>query len=327
MADGSTPNQEYIEKADELVAGLAPGGLLVTEQAMEFFEIATLSSKLLSMCDVKTTQNPSYEVPKIGFTGEVLRPATEAEPVGENERASSVKSKTTLTPKEYIAECRTTYSAVEDNIIRGTFPNFLKQLVAKAVARDIEKAIIQGDTAGSGSALLRSIDGLIKQATSHPIAGAGARLTKSILTSMMRAMPEQYEGAEPSWKYLTNKNAAIDYWDSFSDRQTVGGDDARVGAPVGSPRSGRYGFHGGTEIESIPLWPRNLTGTGSTLNHTSVLLCDPKNICVCFRRDVQIETERDIKRREYVIVATVRFDAKFIHEDAVVQASDILASP
>lgn len=326
MADGSS-NQQYLEKADENVAALAPGGLLLAEQATEFFEIATLKSKLLGMCEVKTTSNPQFEQDKIGFTGEVLRPATESEPVGENERASSTKDKIVLTPKEYIAECRTTYSAVEDAIVRNRFPDFLKQLVAKAIARDVEKAIIQGDTTGSGSALLKSIDGLIKQSTSHVIAGAGARLTKTVLTKMLRAMPEQYEDSEAAWKFITNKNAAIDYWDSFSDRQTVGGDQARQGAPVGSPRSGQYGYHGGVEIVSVPLWPRNLTGTGGTLDHTTVMLCDPKNICVCFRRDVQIETMKDIKRRQYIVVATVRFDAKFIHEDAVVTANDILASP
>jgi HK97 family phage major capsid protein len=298
--------------------------LLLAEQAVEFFEIATLKSKLLGMCEVKTTQNPQFEQDKIGFTGEVLRPATEGEPVGENERASSTKDKIVLTPKEYIAECRTTYSAVEDAIVRNRFPDFLKQLVAKAIARDVEKAVIQGDTTGTGTPLLKSIDGLIKQSTSHIIAGAGARLSKTILTKMMRAMPEQYEDSEANWKFISNKNACIDYWDSFSDRQTVGGDTARQGAPVGSTRAGQYGYHGGIEIVSIPLWPRNL---GGTTDRTTVMLCDPKNICVCFRRDVQIETMKDIKRRQYVIVATVRFDAKFIHEDAVVSSNDILASP
>jgi len=75
---------------------------------------------------------------------------------------------------------------------------------------------------------------------------------------------------------------------------------------------------------SIPLWPRNL---GGTTDRTTVILCDPKNIGVCFRRDVTIEAQKNIKKRLYEVVFTVRFDAKWIHEDAVVQASDILAYP
>lgn len=319
----STPNQYYIEKADEFVAQLAPGGLLQTEQALEFFELATLESRLLSKARVETTQNPTIEISKLGFTGEVLRPATEGEPVGVNERSAPVHDKITITPQAYIAEARVTYDAVEDNIIRGRFPDFIKKLLAKAIARDVEKVVIQGDTAGTGTNLLKSQDGIIKQATSHPVAGAGARLSKSILTKMLRAMPEQYESEEANWLYLTNKNAAIDYWDSFADRQTVGGDGARVGAPVGSQKAGSYGYHGGVEIMSIPLWPRNL---GGTTDRTTCMLVDPKNVAVVFRRDVQIEAEKDIKRRMYVIVATLRVGTKFIHEDGVVQANDILAS-
>jgi hypothetical protein len=323
---GTTTNQQYIEKADEFVSQLAPGGLLVTEQAVEFFQLATLESRLLSMASVKTTENPSTEMPKIGFTGEVLHPATEGEAVGVNERAAPVHGKTTFTPKTFIAEARTSYESVEDNIIRGQFPNFIKGLLAKAIARDMEKVIIQGDTAGSGSALMKSMDGLIKLATSHPVAGGGARLSKTILTKMLRAMPEEYEQNEDRWIYVTNKNAAIDYWDSFADRQTSGGDEARKGPPAGSQKAGSYGYHAGHEIISLPLWPRNLTGTGGTLDHTTCMLLDPKNVGVVFRRDVSIETEKLISQRVYKIVATVRFDAKFIHEDAVVQASDILAS-
>lgn len=319
MADGS-PNETYIEKADELVAGLAPGGKLVTEQALDFFEIMTKKRKLLSMASVVTTENPSYEISKLGFTGEVLRPAVEADGLPENDRATATKSKITMTPKEHIAICKISYSTVEDNIIRGRFPEYLKGKLAEAVGRDVEKAGIQGDTAGNGSALLKYQDGFIKKAVSHPVVGGGSRLNKSILTKMMRAMPEEYEPTDDSWVYLTNKNAAIDYWDSFADRQTEGGDAARTGRVGG----GSYGKHGGFDIVSIPLWPRNL-GVGS--NETTVMLLDPKNMHFCFRRDIQIETAKDIKRRMYEIVVTVKFCVEFVHEDAVVQATGILAEP
>lgn len=317
------PNDTFIAKADEFVAQLAPGGLLVAEQSAEFLELATLKSKLLSKADVFTTENPQFEKDKLGFLGEVLRPATEGQALVESERSAPTHGKTTFTPKEYMAEIHISYDAVEDNIKRERFPEFLKGLAAKAVARDLEKAIIQGDTAGTGSRLLKSLDGLIKTAVSHPVAGGGSRLTKTLLTKMMRAMPEEYEGDEPDWVFFTNKNAAIDYWDSFADRQTSGGDEARTGKPVGSEGAGRYGLHGGIPIESIPLWPRNL---GGTTDRTTVVLCNPKNIGVCFRRDVTIEAQKNIKKRLYEVVFTVRFDAKWIHEDAVVQASDILAS-
>ena len=47
---------------------------------------------------------------------------------------------------------------------------------------------------------------------------------------------------------------------------------------------------------------------------------------VGIQRDVRIETDRDISAREWIIVATVRFDAKFTHEPAVVKATEVLAS-
>ena len=68
------------------------------------------------------------------------------------------------------------------------------------------------------------------------------------------------------------------------------------------------------------MMPENI-GTG---NHcTSLLFCDPKNINVGVWRQIRIETDKLIREGVLLIVATLRFDAKWAHEDATVKATNI----
>lgn len=310
----SESNQSFIEKADTQVSDLTSGGLLAVEQAQKFYEIMIEQSKLLQIVTTVPMTTPSYEIPKAGFTGEILRPGTEGQALGEADRAKPVFDKATLTPKEFVAEARLSYTALEDNIERGTFWNTIQNLLAKAVARDLEKVIIRGDVL-SASLLLAQLDGVLKQATSHVYDAGGARFTKSIGEAMARLMPSQFWEGNDKMAFLTSKNACIDLNASYADRPTALGDSFLVkkssGQLIGLP------------VIDIPLFPENL---GAGTNKTCALLLDPTNINVGVNRQIRVETDKDISAREYIVVVTVRFDVKYGHEPAVVQATNILAS-
>lgn len=305
-------NQTWIEKADMAIADLSSGGLLVAEQVKQFYEILIEESKLLPLVTTVTMASHTWELSKMGFTGEVLRRANENSALPLADRVKPELGKVQLVAKEFIAEARIPYTVVEDNIQNGTFVQTAMQFLGKALARDIEKLIIQGDTT-SASLLLSSLDGILKKATSFVVNAGGVRLSKSTLKTMVQTMPSQF--MQGKLAFLTSKNACIDYVDSLSNRQTPVGDDALTKAGVAE--------YQGYPVVPIPLFPENI-GSGNT--KTNVLLLDPKNINVGFHREVRIETDRDISARQFIIVATVRLDVNYSHEPAVVKATEILAT-
>lgn len=304
-------NQTYIQKADLALSDLTSGGLLVAEQVKEFFEIVIEESVLLPLVTTVPMSGPTWEMPKMGFTGEVLRPK-QATALGEADRSKPELAKVSLASKPFIAEARIPYEVVEDNVANGSFPQTALTLLGKAVARDLEKLIIQGDTTSS-SLLLASLDGVLKLATTSVVNAGGVRLSKSVLKIILQTLSSQFMTTKHA--FITSKNAMIDYNDTVANRQTPKGDDALVKAA-----SGEYGGHG---MIMVPLFPENL---GAGTNKTNVLFTDPKNIHVGMQRDVRIETSRDISKQEFIIVASLRADVNYAHEPAVVKATEVLAS-
>lgn len=312
MAD----NLKFIEKADLSITNLTnEGGLLYPEQAKEFIDIAIVESVLLSMVTVKPMAGPTFELSKMGFTGRVLRGATESTALAVGDRSKPELGKVLLSTVEFIGEARIPYGAVEDNVAQGTFVPYAQQLLAQAVARDMEDIAVNGDTA-SADPTYAKLNGVLKQAVSFVVNAGTVKLTKSVFDSMVKTMPSQYFRGAKNMALLTSKNAAIDYTSSLANRQTPLGDTSLIKAAAGE--------YMGLPVVPIPLFPENL---GGGTNCTDVLLCDPKNITVGVQREIRIETDKDISAREYIIVATLRFDVKFAHEPAVVKATNVLASP
>lgn len=309
----SKDNKHYLEKADLSISNLTnEGGLLNAEQTKEFMEIAIESSVLLSDVTTKPMGGPTFELSKMGFTGRVLRAAAESTALPVGSRSKPELGKVTLTTKEFICEARIPYGVVEDNVANGSFVDYAMQLLGKAVARDMEDVVVNGDTTSSTDPLFL-FDGIIKQATTSVFSAGGIRLDKSVLKKISQTISSQF--MDPNMVFYTSKNASIDYGDSLSNRNTQLGDDKVVRATENE--------YNGHRIKWIPKFPENL---GGGTNMTVVLFCLPKNITVGIQRDVRIETDRDISARELIVVGTVRFDVKYAHEPAVVKATNVLAT-
>jgi HK97 family phage major capsid protein len=307
-------NQHYIEKADLSISDLTSGGLLVAQQAKEFFEILIEESVLLGMSTTVPMTGPTMEISKMGFTSRVLRGATEGVALSEADRSKPTLDKVSLSTKEFIAEARIPYGVVEDNIANGSFQDYAMRLIAKAVARDMEDVLINGDTTSS-DALLSKLDGVLKQATTLVQAAGGVRLTKSAMKLAVQTLPSRFLRSQKNLAFITSKNAVIDYIDSLANRGTPLGDSKLVDAAAAEYMS--------YPVVPVPMFPENL---GGSTNQTSMLFLDPKNIHVGIQRDVRVETGRDISAREFIIVTTVRFDVKFQHEPALVKITGLLAS-
>lgn len=306
-------NKSWIEKADLAVADIiSDGGFLNAEQTEELFEIAIEQSVLMQLATVKPMKASEFEISKAGFTGRVLRPKVESQALAEGDRSKPELGQSVLSVKGFIAEARIPYDALEDHVSQDNLLPEIKRLLGKAIARDIDDNAINGDTASLVNDLT-PFDGILKQAVSEVVAAGGVRLTKSVLKQMAQTMPSQY--FDENMVYITSKNAAIDFSDSLSNRQTEVGDDTLTKATKA--------HYAGHPVIMVPKFPEDLGG-GS--DETNVLLLDPKNIWIGMQRQVLIETAKDISAQKWIVVASLKFDVKFAHEPAVVKATGVLAS-
>jgi len=301
-------NRSIIEKADLAVSDLiSGGGYLQPAQAAKFIRLLIKESSVMNMASVKPMKAPKELIEKIRFGSRVLRAGTEAVALPVADRVKPDLTKTELDAKLFKAETRISYEALEDSIERGQLKNTIMQELGKAVARDMDEVIVNGDTA-SADTFLAQLDGLLKQTTSNVTDALIAPLDKDILRDMLKAMPSEWLRDKKAMRFITSVDALLDYRNTLADRETVAGDRwLTEDVPI---------MYSGVPLVDAPLFPENL-GAGS--NETNVLLSDPKNIQVGIWRQIRLETQKDAPAGVLIIVATLRFDVKWVEETAAVK--------
>jgi endonuclease/exonuclease/phosphatase (EEP) superfamily protein YafD len=56
------------------------------------------------------------------------------------------------------------------------------------------------------------------------------------------------------------------------------------------------------------------------------LITPPKNIIMGVQRQIMVETTRDIRTQQFIVVMSLRIDFVFEEEDAVVKATGLVAA-
>jgi hypothetical protein len=128
-------------------------------------------------------------------------------------------------------------------------------------------------------------------------------------------MPTEYIRNKKKLLYMTSVDAETDYRDTLSARATVAGDKFLLDDPPV--------LYSGIPLIDVPLFPENL-GVGT--NETNVILTDPKNIVVGIWRKITFEMDKDISAGVLKIVASIRFDFKYVEETAVVKVNAVTVS-
>jgi HK97 family phage major capsid protein len=301
-----TSNRSLLEKADLALADLtAGGGVLLPAQAQKFMRLLIKQSVLMQMATVVPMPSPKYQVSKIRFGSRILRPGKEATALAPAARAKPDLSFLELDAQLFKAEIQLSDEVLEDNIERGELRQTILEMIAEAAGRDMEEVVINGDKT-STDPFLATLDGLIRQSTSHVVDAAGAHVSKNLLRDMLTSLPSEYLRDKKQMSFLTSVDAELDYRNTLAERATAAGDRMlEEDAPV---------LYSGVPLVSIPLFPEDLDGTH---NQTVALLCNPKNIHVGIWRQIRLETFRDVSAGVLRIVATMRFDARFADETAV----------
>lgn len=308
----SLNNRTILEKADLALADLtAGGGILKPAQAQKFMRLLIKESVLMRLATVVPMSAPKQQISKIKFGSRILRPGAEGTALGPGDRAKPDLSHVELDAKLFKAEVRLSDETLEDSIERGELRQTIMEMIAEAIARDIEEVIVSGDTA-SGDAFLAVMDGVLKQATSNVVDAGANPISKDLMRDMLKTLPSQYLREKKAMRFLTSVDADLDYRATLAERATAVGDKFLEGdTPV---------LYSGVPVQPVPLFPEDL-GAGS--DQTAILLCNPKNIHVGIWRQIRIESARDISEGTLKIVATLRFDAKYAEEQGVAKAINV----
>ncbi|MDP1826646.1 MAG: phage major capsid protein [Archangium sp.] len=307
-----TSNRTLLEKADLALADLtAGGGILLPAQAQKFMRLLIKQSVLMQLATVVPMASPKHQLSKIKFGSRILRPGQEATALAPADRARPDLSFLELDARLFKAEVHLSDEVLEDNIERGELRQTILEMIAEAAGRDMEEVIINGDTA-SADPFLATMDGLLKQTTSHLVDAAATGINKNLLRDLLKSLPSEYLRDKKQMTYLTSVDAELDYRNTLADRATVGGDRfIEEDTPA---------LYSGVPVKPVPLFPENL---GPANNRTVALLCNPKNVHVGIWRQIRLESFRDVSAGVLRVVATLRFDAKFAEEPGVAKLINI----
>lgn len=312
LAAGLMDNRTILEKADLALSDLTTGGgMLQPAQAQKFLRILINEAVILKQSTVVPMRSPKQLIEKIRFANRILRSGSEAVALPVGDRALPNLGKVELDAQLFKAEVRLNNEVLEDSIERGQLRQTIMQLMAEAIARDVDEVIIQGDTT-SPDPFLAKLDGILKQSTSNIVDAQNQTTNKTVFRDMLKTMPHPFLRNKKELRFFTSVNSEIDYKDSLADRATIGGDKfVEEDVPA---------TYSGVPVLSVPMFPENL-GAGS--NATDVVLTDPKNINVGIWRNIRVEVDKIVWEGVLVIVATLRFDVKFAEETAVVKAVNV----
>ncbi len=308
--------KDLIRKADLAISDLRnDGGILLPEQSNKFLRKIIDAPRITKDARTIFMPRPEKEINKIGFGQRVLRAARNSTtqrngpyPIGgraltEAERAKPDLGRITLSTSEVIAEIRLPYETLEDNIEKEAMQDTILSLLADRVALDVEELVIRGDK-DSADPYLALQDGVLALAESNVVNHGGEGMSVDLFKNMAKALPTQYLDMLGRYKTYVAPYREIDYRATVAQRQTNLGDAIISGskAPtiMGVPIAG---------AAMVPL--------------DQAILTIPENIIVGYQRRINLEFDRDISERVYIIVLTMRIAVGIEEEDMIVKAVNI----
>lgn len=313
-------NQELARRADMVLADLETnGGLLSPEQTETFLDILIDQPTILRQARTVRMSAPERKINKIQFGQRILKAAPQGTtPYQQDDainnrhllaadRSKPTTSQVVLNTSEVIAEIRLPYEALEDNIEGEAFETHVMRLIAERAATDFEEFALHADT-GSADPFLALQDGWLKLMTSHVVNNASAGISPAMFKSGLLAMPQKYLRNLGELKHFISVANSIKYRDLVSQRATGYGDAMlTTNAPI---------FAHGVAVEAAPMLAVGASGNGG-------LLTFPKNLIFGIQRQIQVETDKDIRAREIIIVLTARAALAIEEEDATVKYTNI----
>lgn len=306
-------NSEILRQLDSAMKAITvadvSGGLLNTEKADQFIREAEEATPVLTGARRMPMRAPTRDIDRIAFTGRVLTDPATAE--ADEEGSKPTLAQNQLSVEESMGSIGFKDQTLEDNIERENLEDTVLQLGGRQVGRDLEELFFNGDTT-SGDSFLALIDGWVKLAGNSVTGGDQAAVdagtadflesdVEAAFDAMIQAIPKKYIRDRSEWVILVTWDMEDDYRDVLRARNTDLGDAAQTGdAPL------RYK---GFDVMYVPV-----------LNSGEAMLTTLQNMVYGIYREVRVEPDRIPRQRQTDFIITVRADAHFEDENAVVVA-------
>lgn len=316
--------EEVLARADLAINDLSTeGGYLNPEQSDQFIDEVQEQPTVLQEARVIRMNSHTRNIDFIGFDQRIMKaavngyngapnvgapgagdaPATNDRHLARADRSRTVQRQVQLISKEVMAEVHLHQSVLEDNIEGGNLESHIMRLITEKAAEDLEEWALNADTA-SGDDYLALGDGYMKRAVSNVVDNLNAGLTPNTFRDAQLALPQRYlrnVGAMRTWVTTADE---VRYRSNVAQRATGYGD------------SSLQNFDDirayGVPIRKAMKMPTN-----------QALFTFPQNLLFGIHRDIQVETDRDIRARTMIIVLSTRIDVNFADENAVVKVINI----
>lgn len=314
--------EENLRRSDLALADLArDGGLLTPEQTERFMDFIEDEPTLLGQARVIRMNGPTRKVNSMGFGKRILRAARQVGSENDDggndryvraaDRAAPQTRQIEMETSEVIAEVRLPYEVLEDNIEGGSFEAHVLRQIARQAATDLEELSLWGSSANVQDPYLALQDGYMLRALrdGNVLDNNGAGINPDMFANTLLSMPQKYLRLLPQMRaFITHANK-IRYQQTVSKRQTGYGDSALQQGDLPL-------YAQGLRLEPVAMLAEPEQGE-------SGLVTFPKNLLYGIQRKITIETDRDIKSREIIVVLTARVAFQIDDIDATVRLQNI----
>jgi HK97 family phage major capsid protein len=312
--------EQIVQRADLTLSDLnSNGGLLSPEQNNTFIQNLTDQDTILRIARTVPMNNPEQRINKIGFGSNIMKPASqdrsastslhEGRRLTEAHRSKPTTSQVVLTTKEVMAEVNLGYEIFEDNIEREQLQNTILALISAKMAEELENLAINGDLNATSGAdpWLDYMDGWLAQCSgvgSHVYDAGGSAVSANVFNEASKTLPTKYRANKSKLRFMTSMDVESDYRLAVSSRGTGLGDAILTGT------------------QALPVFGVPMVGA-AFMPGSNILMCDPRNLIMGIQRNVRLETDKDIRSREIIIVVTMRIALAIEEIDAMVKVSNL----
>ena len=296
---------------------LATGGLLQPEQAAKFVQGVFDKSVVLPLARRVPMKANKKQIDKITYGSDILQkpPSVGTAP---STTSKPTTSKVTLDAQETLIAIDIGYDSLEDSIEGDNLFDTILEITNEEAAFELDKLILHGDTAGGTGDYLEILDGLFKQISSHTSNAANATLTETVLFNGLKQLPGKYLNNEEQWVFFFSHLARLDYINNLAGKSV---DSAFKQYLI--QNTGPIAYNGVQVAKVGAITTENIGSGTATVNGSKGLLIRPKNIVFGVHRDINMEFQRQPRKRIVEVTVTMRVDVKLEEEDAVVKFTNV----
>jgi len=326
-------NKELLSKLNSAIKGIIDedtlgDSLLVAQQFDRFVRSMQHETNILPEARYIEMQNHKVNIDRISFTGRVLEAGVDSDDnhktLEENEFTEPNTGTNQLIARELQAVVGIYDKTLRRNIERDNFEDTIVELLGEAAGRDLEEwgLLARENYEKTEDLLLSLTDGWLTRASNKIFGQEDTNADRdfdldadnypvNMFNAMIQALPKRFLGNRTDWRFYVPFEVEDAYRDYLADRGTALGDQAIVG-------------HEDLTYKRIPVvyspMIERSKNTGDEGSGRVATLQNPDNMCWGVFHEVNIEPEREAKKRRTDFVLTFEGDADYEEEDAAVSA-------